>query len=164
MIEYIVALSDLHCGDIHGLLNPATKLEYSGPDGSKDIHHPERTAWQNMIWSLLVDALNTYRATIQDAPVVLVVGGDIIQGTRYLSHLVTPSKTQQMQIATEAIEYIFTQLNVKRVFLAYGTEAHVGIDGEAESGIVPLLDRPNRPVVATPMARVNIGGGDVCGV
>ena len=159
--EYILFLTDFHSGDTYGLLNPSTTLEYNGPDGRRDIQKPVQTRWQQRIWGIVVDALNAYHDTIQDAPVVLVVGGDCIQGTRYLTHLITPSITQQLQIAAEAIEYIFTQLNIKRVFLAYGTEAHVGIDGDGEGGLVPLIDRPNRPVVATPMARVNVGGGDV---
>lgn len=159
--EYVLFLTDLHCGDTYGLLNPNTQIAYSGPDGAVEYHKPIQTGWQELIWGILCDALNAYRETIQDAPVVLVVGGDVIQGTRYLSHLITPKLSQQMQIATEAIEYIFTQLNVKRAFLAYGTEAHVGIEGDAESGLVTLLYRPNRPVIATPLARFRVGGGDV---
>lgn len=162
MTEYLLFMSDLHCGDSYGLMHPDTVLEYSGPDGHRDIHKPDRTRWQELNWALLVDALNAYNIIVGSAPVTLVIGGDVIQGTRYLSHLVTPRISDQVQIAVDAIQYIFTQLNIKRVFLAYGTEAHVGIDGDGECALVQLLDRPNRPVVATPMARILVGGGDVC--
>ncbi len=158
--EYILAFSDPHCGDIYGLLNPATVLDYAGPNQKPDVHAPQITAWQEYIWNeIIVKGLNAYRDKINDAPVTLVCGGDCIQGTRYLTRLVTPKTSQQCQIAADVFLYMFTQLNIKRVFLAYGTEAHVGIDGDAESGIVPLIDKPNRPVIATPMALVNVAGG-----
>lgn len=160
--EYVLFFSDPHCGQSYGLLNPATELDYAGPGQKSDVHKPEMTKWQEFIWQeIIVKGLNAFSSQIAAAPVTLVCGGDCIQGTRYLTHLVTPKLSQQMQIAADAFQYIFTQLNVKRVFLAYGTEAHVGIEGDAESGIVPLIDSPGRPVKATPLAVINVAGADV---
>jgi len=160
--EYILFMSDGHSGHSFGLMNPATVLDYAGPNQKPDLHQPKTTKWQEKIWSeVIVNGLNAFAAQIGNAPVVFVYGGDAINGTRYLDNLVTPKISQQCQIAADCMRYIFTQLNIKRVYLAYGTEAHVGIDGDAESMLIPLIDSPERPVVATPMAIINVGGADV---
>jgi hypothetical protein len=160
--EHILYFTDPHSGSAYGLLNPATTLEFDGPDGSKDIHSPAMTKWERMIWEqIIVPSMEDFYLQVGSDPVVMVMGGDCIHGNRFISHLHTPKLSEQGKIAKEAFEYMFGRLNIKRVYLAYGTDAHVGIEGDAESWLVPMLDKPNRPVIATPMARIKVGGGVV---
>jgi hypothetical protein len=160
--EYILYYVDPHSGSWYGLYNPASKLRLDGPEGVADIASWNPRAWQKFIWDdFWVAGLNYFYQKIGDDPVVMVLGGDAIQGNRFLANLMTAQINEQVQLAADAMEYAFGQLNIRRVYLAYGTEAHVGIDGDGECLIAKQLNKQHRPVVATPMALIPVGGGSV---
>lgn len=113
MFKTLVIISDLHCGSVFGLTPPAY---YEA--------ERKRRAMQKEAWK-------AYRRITQkwQAPDVLLVNGDCIEGTQKLqggAELTTPDRNVQCEMATEAISLF----NAKKILISYGSKYHVGEQAE----------------------------------
>jgi hypothetical protein len=157
-IEYAIAWNDPHCGSWYGVLSPETKL--TDPT-SGETYNPQLRKWQRFVWDKIIErGCEAFAHITKKDPVTLFANGDLVHGVRGGQNLITSVREEQRTIAVDMVRYFYTQLNVIKTYIAWGTEWHVGEEGDEERGVVKELASGGRDVVSTPMARVNVGGAE----
>lgn len=135
----IVAVSDWHAGSIYSPINPDTLIQSA--DGT--VFHPERrTAITEWIWQIhkrMVDKAQTLTSSF-----TLVHLGDICQGNRFMSELISDNLAHQPELALWTMKPFLDLPNCQRVEIILGTAAHNGGQGALEM-ITAGLVRAYRP-------------------
>src|SRR3989304_9944628 len=110
--EYVLFFPDPHCGSKLGLCNPATVLDYAGPNQKPDRKPVELREWQKFLWNkIVIPGLDDLAQRGGDNPVTIICGGDIIQGNLVSQSLISPKLEHQDIIATDVFGYFFAKLN-----------------------------------------------------
>lgn len=136
----ILALfADTHGGHKLGLLNPATVLHDEAEDGTLVPYTPQLTQVQYYLWSLYEQHLEQTFDLAGKSEIVVIHNGDIGQGDKYVEHLVSTRKADQLDIAYYNMKPWLESKNVKTMRLAKGTGAHVFSEGSLTITAARLL-------------------------
>jgi len=128
----LVAMADSHGGNQLGLLNPETVLWREGPDGEAKPWRPALTATQELLWALYLEQMGQVIELAGGDDIVLFHAGDLSQGIRYVSLLVSNRIADQFIIAEMNLLPWLQYPNVQTMRLAMGTASHVFGDGSTE--------------------------------
>lgn len=128
----LVLLSDLHCGNQLGQLNPETVLEREDPEGNLERWQPQPTKTQEYLWALYRSHIDNVIELAAGDEIVVLVNGDITQGMKYLSLLVSTVPLDQLIIARDCLTPWLAYPNVTVMRLARGTASHVFGEGSSE--------------------------------
>lgn len=152
MSRKIIALMyDPHCGWRGGLMPPDVQLlDDTGPE--LRTWTPPSTGIQQWTWPLYAQGREDIFALAGRSDVILVQGGDLTQGNKHVGGLVSTRLADQYAIALAVLEPWYKRRNLKRVFLAEGTECHEWEEGSAPVMIGAELAR-RYPKVQTKTAR-----------
>lgn len=131
----IVFFSDTHGGHRLGLLRPNTALYDEDEAGHRTRFFPRLTATQEWLWK-------QYRQDWQDVadladgdPIAIAHAGDLCQGTKYPSRLVSDVDANQILIATANLMYPLEEIpGTEYMRIISGTASH-GFGG----GTAPML-------------------------
>lgn len=117
----LAAGGDLHCGAKSGLTPPVWwyPIEPGMSDERRMWAELQRETWRQFEeWCEAMQPID-----------VAILNGDLIEGTGHRSggtELITPSLTEQAQMAAECIR----QMKAKKVYITHGTPYHTALDGE----------------------------------
>ena len=157
----IACLSDTHCGHRLGLLNPETVLWQEDEKGDICEYRPELGPMQQYLWPLYQQHIEKVAQIADGAEVVLLVNGDLTQGTRYIEGCFAVTLFDQVQTAVYALKPWFEHegLRLGPVRIIRGTPSHTQ-DGSSESMIAALLAEryPRQDVQAYHHGLIKIGG------
>lgn len=137
----LAVLSDTHGGNKLGLLNPDVTLFDEGANGELVPYKPEPTASATYLWKLYHDNLWQLQKIACGDPVAVLHNGDIAQGNRFQSELVSTRMADQILIGAANLRPLLEYGNVRVLRLAIGTEAHVFGEGSAEILVADTLKR-----------------------
>jgi len=136
----LVVLADEHAGSNVGLLNPDCILE---KDEFESIvrYSPQLSPYQEMLWSVHTDHLNTVSNFANGDEIILFHNGDLTRGNKYWENWVSPRLSDQILIAFYNIKPWLNMRNVKIARLSKGTGSHVFGEGSSEILVGELLRR-----------------------
>lgn len=136
----LVVLADEHAGSNVGLLNPECVLE---KDEFETIvrYSPQLSPYQEMLWSVHTDHLNTVSKFANGDEIVLIHNGDLTRGNKYWENWVSPRLSDQILIAFYNLKPWLDLRNIKKALLSKGTGAHVYGEGSSEILVCELLRR-----------------------
>lgn len=137
----LAVLSDTHGGHKLGLMNPTVTLQAEDESGNLVPYQPTPTASQDYLWSLYKDCLAQVQNIAQDSPVVAIHNGDIAQGNRFMSELVSTRMADQIIIGAANLRPVVEMENLSALRFAVGTEAHVFGEGSAEILVADSLTK-----------------------
>lgn len=131
-------LSDTHGGHKLGLMNPDVTLFQEAENGQLVPYQPKPTASQDYLWSLYRDHLWQVQNLAKGDRIVYIHNGDICQGNKHPSELVSTRMADQILIGVANLSVLF-ESKVSALRLAIGTEAHVFGEGSAEILVADTL-------------------------
>lgn len=131
-------LSDTHGGHKLGLMNPDVTLFQEAENGQLVPYQPEPTASQKYLWCLYKNHLDRVRDLAGEDPIVFIHNGDICQGNKHPTELVSTRMADQILIALANLSVLF-EGRVSALRLSIGTEAHVFGEGSAEILVADAL-------------------------
>lgn len=137
----LAVLSDTHGGHKLGLLNPDVTLFDEGANGELVPLQPEPTASSEYLWKLYQENIWEVMRIAKGCPVAVLHNGDIAQGDRFKSELVSTRMADQILIGAANLRPWLEYGNVGALRLAIGTEAHVFGEGSAEILVADTLKR-----------------------
>ena len=114
-MKRVVVIADLHSGHQVGLTHPDFDAVPSSPGHKRDLYNIRRRCWN--FYTETIDALKPID--------VLIVNGDTIDGKGKRSggtELVTADRTEQCDMAAEAIKYAEAGM----IVMSHGTPYHTG--------------------------------------
>lgn len=156
----LVALSDIHCGNQLGLLNPETVLEREDAEGKLEQWSPALTRTQEYLWALYQSHIRQVVELAAGDDVVVLVNGDITQGMKYLTLLVSTVPLDQLIIARDCLKPWLAYSNVQVMRLVRGTASHVYGEGSSERVMARWLQDifPLRDIRSLYHGLVDVGG------
>jgi hypothetical protein len=119
-----VWLSDTHGGSNFGLMRPGVTLLREGPDGEPDPWQPEPTAVQRYLWACYQQDMERVRSLAGGDRIVVFHNGDLMQGRKYPSELVSTREADQYLIAIDNLRQWLNVPNVEVLRLCHGTGSH----------------------------------------
>lgn len=137
----LAVLSDTHGGHKLGLMNPGVTLFDESEDGTLVPYQPKPTASQEYLWTLYKDNIWQTQQLAAGCPITVIHNGDIAQGNRFQSELVSTRMADQVLIGAANLSLWLEYGNVHALRLSVGTEAHVFGEGSAEILVADLLRR-----------------------
>lgn len=152
-------LSDTHGGHKLGLMNPDVTLFDETETGELLPYQPKPTASQEYLWALYKEHLWQVQNLARGDALVFIHNGDICQGNRYMSQLVSTRMADQILIGVANLAPILDDLNAA-LRLSIGTEAHVFGEGSAEILVADTLKArfPDQDVQVCHHGLAEIGG------
>jgi hypothetical protein len=119
--EYVLFRGDAHSGAVRGLQHPEQMIDCDGT-----LRPLSQTSWQKLIWDEVYTAgLAHFAAIVQDAPITVVDGGDLLQGNYHVDDCVSVRMRDQFEIALKTFEPVYKAFpNVVQTYLLIGTRAH----------------------------------------
>ncbi|MCS7240824.1 MAG: hypothetical protein NZ651_06240 [Candidatus Bipolaricaulota bacterium] len=145
----IVALADLHCGHFGAITPP----DYWYPLDSGDAKIKQIAQAQREMYEAYMEDVREFQK-----PDVLVVNGDLIEGTGRLTggtELLTTDVETQCRIAAQ----LLALWEAKKIILTYGTSYHTTIDGQdADRFVATLLAKDGYDVEIHSHAFVKVNG------
>lgn len=156
----LVAMADSHGGNQLGLLSPDTVLYRENERGEIEPWTPELSSVQRYLWRLYESHINSVIELAGGDDIILLHVGDLTQGVRYPSLLVSNRIADQFVIGEENLVPWFAHENVRVVRLAKGTGSHVFGEGSAEVLVAHNLSHrfPDRDVKPLYHGLLNVGG------
>lgn len=144
----IVVCSDPHGGHRYGLLNPETILEEKDENG-KDVEKPvQLTTFENHLWySIYAPQFANVARFANGDDVVVIFNGDLTQGIKHPSELVSNRMADQIKIGWMNLAPWYA-LHPRAVRIVTGTQAHNFNFGSSEILITEYL-RARFPDVST---------------
>ncbi len=151
-----VALADTHCGHLLGLLNPDTRL----PGRKGKAYKPTLTETQRYLWRCYKQDVAGALSFAAGDEVILLTLGDLCNGDKYPTELVTTNRGDQITMAVDALVPWLEYPNLYKVRVAYGTAAHGFGEGAAEDLIAGMIrkDHPALNISTTDHSLANING------
>ena len=138
----VVLMSDTHCGNRLGLLNPDTVLLEEDEQGEITEYSPALGPTQRYLWKLYTSHLDKMAEMAAGDEVVVIVNGDLTHGTKYPDGLAQNRISDQVAIAFWCLRPWLERddLNVKKLRVLRGTGSHTDY-GSAESMVAMLLKK-----------------------
>jgi len=149
-IDYALIFSDIHSGGKLGLCNPnATTIETTEKVQGGEIYTEsweepvQLNGFQEYLWeSLTKEWLPAVKKIVGKNKITLISGGDLTQGNRWKTHLMTNTMENQYRLAVFSVLPFLQLMNVHQFFLVTGTEVHIGEEGIAPHQVKMLLRLP----------------------
>lgn len=156
----IVWMADLHSGHSLGLLSPDAHWEQEDADGEITDYYPRLTSTQEYLFGVYEWARKeTFKLAGRD-DLIVIHGGDLMQGNRYGS-LVSPLQNVQQIIAFYNLQPWFGYKKLFSFHLVMGTGAHNYGAGSGEMAVAEVLRAryPKIPIRAYNHGRVKVKCG-----
>lgn len=119
-------MADTHCNHRIGLMNPRTQLPTDqGP------WNPNLTPGQKWLWDCFEQDVKELGKFVGRDDLVMFFDGDLTQGWKHKSDLVSLVPGHEILIALQALEPILTLPAIRKFYFAKGTDAHEGLAGSA---------------------------------
>ena len=136
----VVALSDMHCGNKYGLMNPRTKVR--GVDGERVEAGSLNgyTEWNRYLWEdVYIEAVNQVEKLANGDDIYVIHNGDLVQGDKYADDLSSTRMSDQIILAKECLSVWCKIDNVVGLRLATGTGAHTFGEGSSDDLVTEML-------------------------
>lgn len=130
--KIIIQLQDTHGGFKLALMNPDVVLFDEDETGTLVPYTPQPTASQKYLWKIYCEDIASVMKLAGGDPVLGVHNGDIAQGDKHPTLLVSDRMTDQLTIASWNLKPWMTYKNFEGWLIAVGTEAHNFGMGSAE--------------------------------
>lgn len=131
-MHILVIMSDMHAGSRLGLLAPGVLLADGHQVGLGEV--------QRWLWGCYTDAIEKAATFAQGKPVVLIHNGDACQGDRHGATFAA-NIADQVSIAEACIDAFARKVDLARVILITGTEAHDFGEASAERILAERLSK-----------------------
>ena len=157
----LIVRTDAHSGHKLGLQNPDTELWDEDEEGNLEPYKPELTATQKWLWESYVKHLGAAIEGAGDDGIVLFDLGDLCQGDKYASELVSVKDADQVELALGTFEPFTPYADrIRAIRLLVGTGAHNFGFGSAEVSILGRLKNmfPHTDVKLVKHGLFTIGG------
>ncbi len=145
MKSILLAMSDPHCGHNLGLMLTDTVIEDHDQEGNLVPYCPRLTDTQKFIENIYLNSLNRIASLSRkynDCPIHIINLGDICQGEKHKSRWVSNRRSDQMEIAIQAMKPALDLPNLVSFNLLKGTSVHDDGDGsnaiEFITAVAPL--------------------------
>jgi len=134
--DYLVVVSDLHCGSTLGLYPPEMMLDdehsYSTGTPQKALYAHWRGFWEHFVPSVT-----------RGKPFSVVVNGDAVEGDHHnTAQIVSKNLLDHAKIAAELLRPVAAV--AESIEIIRGTESHVGASGQYEEALAIMLGVPMR--------------------
>lgn len=145
MTVVLAVTSDLHCGGTTALCPDKIRYDDGGYYGASKA---QQWLWQS--WEQYWKRVEAVRKLHKGAQHYQIFNGDLIDGAHHhTTQIVSENPNPQAQILNAAIG-IPLALKPDKMFIARGTEAHVGQSAASEERIADGLRRDKRPIQGDP--------------
>lgn len=125
MRKILLLISDTHGGFSLALMNPDVKLTTRTIDGQiAQEWKPQPTEWQSHLWKVYMNGIEDLKRFANDDEILVLHNGDLTDGKKYPSGLVSTNTFDQFTIAASNFAPLMDLPNVNTVRIATGTEAH----------------------------------------
>jgi hypothetical protein len=138
---YLLYSTDWHAGHAGGVLAPGTKIKYNTGEKPETVELTP-TDQQQAIWDMTANVLAAVEKRTAGAPIIMVQGGDIINGNRFVESMVNGGGriANQVAIAGQFFAEIRKRLpNIAEFYTVYGTGVHALDEGSAEEIITDKI-------------------------
>lgn len=132
-------LQDTHGGFKLALMNPEVVLYDEDEEGNPVPYTPKPTASQEYLWSLYLEHIREVKKLADGSPIVVIHDGDLAQGGKHKTLLVSDRMADQMRIGAWNLKPWLELKNLVAMRIAVGTEAHNFGMGSAEIMVQELL-------------------------
>ena len=131
----MLAETDTHAGNMFGLCDPDIKLlDSDGEENGIDVKK-----FQRYLWRLRLACLARCAEIAGPAEIIHTHTGDITQGLRFKTELVSTREADQFAIAEANMIPVYNLPNVRTGRLCTGTASHVFYEGTSEIEVARLL-------------------------
>lgn len=137
--EILVVLSDTHAGFTLALMNPNTQLFDEDELGEQTPYYPKMTSSQEYLWQIYTGMVKKIVKLAKGAPIHIIHNGDLTQGTKHKTNLVSDRDADQVLIGVQNLIPLLELPNVRSLRMSVGTEAHNMGMGSAEMLAAQLL-------------------------
>lgn len=142
--KILLALSDIHAGFKLALMNPTVEL-YNEKAGGKseepEAYTPKMTSSQEMLWEIYTKQLSELRKIAGRDEIHVIHNGDLTDGTRHQSDLVSDRPSDQVLIGVANLQPLLDIPNIKSLRVVVGTQAHNMGLGSSEMMAAELLKK-----------------------
>jgi hypothetical protein len=151
MRSIVVWFSDTHAGSCYALMNPEVVLYREDEQGNPDPWRPAPTKIQEYLWNCYEQDIQSVKALAGGDRIILVHNGDIMQGLKWCSELVSTREADQVLIAEANLEPWLRLPNVKALRLTQGTGVHGFGEGSSDRELLAILEAkyPERNIATT---------------
>jgi hypothetical protein len=122
--KIVVHISDTHGGSKLALMGPDVTLFEEGPEGEIIPWHPQQSADNRLMWQLYTSHIQAVKDLAGKDPIIVIHNGDLTQGNKYPSALVSDRIADQVIIGAENLRSWLSIRNVTALRVVAGTEAH----------------------------------------
>jgi len=156
----VVFFADTHAGHSLGLMSPGITLFDEDEEGNLVPYTPRLTATQEYLWRCYEDDLGSVKDLAAGDPIILVHDGDLTQGVKYPSQLVSTRQADQLIIACENLRRALQLPNATTLRLMHGTGSHTFGEGTSPLLVVRQLgaEYPGLNVKSSSHALLNVDG------
>lgn len=144
--KLVLVFSDTHGGSKHGLCNPDADtietIEQLTPQGVVEdafLQKVSINSTQKYLWALYEKVIENVMKIAGEDPVIAMHNGDLTQGNKYKTHLMTEGMENQYRIAAYNMLPLFSIPTLHRIFFIQGTESHIGFEGIAPHQVQLIL-------------------------
>lgn len=128
--KIIPLFSDTHAGHKLGLMNPNALIWDSSVNPPELVQVPRPNAWQELMWEDYIWGIEETKKLADGDEIIPFHVGDITQGSKYPSHLISLSSRNQSNIAYwNMAEWTERENSIMRFELVSGTPSHIGFEG-----------------------------------
>lgn len=138
-MKYIYIETDHHANNTWGLLRPGTTVKALTPHGHTYDKEFPLNPEQMFLWAVREEAVKGVKKIVGDNPITYIHLGDYIQGTKHATDRVTDSPYEEQVIAQGNLSWLAQELNLERIRLVLGTEAHDGVRHESIKSLLSAL-------------------------
>lgn len=124
MRSIVVWFSDTHGGNQYALMDPEVVLYREDHEGNPDPWTPTPTKIQEYLWACYQKDIADVRALADGDRMIIVHNGDLTQGRKYPSELVSTREADQQLIAVANLRPWLEIPNVEAIRLTHGTGSH----------------------------------------
>lgn len=138
--SWVVFIADIHAGSMHGVLNPATKI-----DTIDAMNRPRPltftpSVWSETMWPLFGEEWPQRMADMAgNNPVAAIIMGDVTQGNRHPEGLYTAGVANQIEMARWALDPWLQLPTLDTVGIVAGTGVHSFGEGTSEQSLSGLV-------------------------
>lgn len=144
----LYVISDTHCGHKLGLINPETELF---DEGTGKTYRPAINEYQQFLWELYLYSIEKAKEISKNKDIVIIILGDITQGTKYPEQLLSTKVADQISIAQQMLKPLLSLKNIRALRMVFGTGSHEFGEGSSmlilKDEIAPIFPKVNVNVI-----------------
>lgn len=129
---WVASFGDTHGGSKFSLLMPETQLHEETPDGEIVAYRPKLTKTQEFLLKLYDEQRQAVADLADGLPIVVIHGGDLCQGQRHPTQLMSTRLSDQVFIGADVLRAWKDVPNLVAMRMVMGTEAHNEGEGSLE--------------------------------